>query len=92
MTNQELRQLRRRARQARDPQRYVIQDDLGLFYNAGLDEWALRPEAATLFRQRKTAAAVRSAISVPGERMRVHRVIWLPIGRVRLPPGTNPLL
>lgn len=65
------REIRRRAKQARDPRRYVIQDEIGLFYNASLDEWSLRPEAATLFRRRETAEAVRSAISVPGERMKI---------------------
>jgi len=86
------REIRRRAKQARDPRRYVIQDQLGLFYNASLDEWSLRPEAATLFRQRKTADAVRQAISVPGERMHILRVTERKNGSLRLSSGTATLL
>ena len=71
----EVRELRRRLEDARDPTRYLLVSEFGpkfkLYYNVSDDVYAMNePKGATLFKRRETALAVKSFL---GPRIKLVR-------------------
>src|ERR1700737_2142478 len=95
LTKRQVRELESSIRDGRDPRRYILQDNVGLFYDVQLDEWAVEPEDATRFKRRKFANAVLRVLRATDRERGAYRVLRVKLlknGRVQLPRGTMTLL
>ena len=75
LTKAQLRELKRRIADAKDPVRYLIEGGFGprfrLYYNVTDDDYAMNnPAGGTLFKRRKAAIAVQKLLSGPKRTIR----------------------